>query len=320
MIGLTGQSAFLTAGRLPRPGETVSCDSLFFEPGGKGHNQAIACARMGVETVFIGALGRDANGEACRQALEREGITACLIPKEEPTAFAAITTDGEGENVVQVYPGAAGTLTPEELSGEAVRRAAEGSDWFLLQNELPAACLEASLRLAAACGSRVILNPAPAKGLTEAILEQCDIITPNYGEAKLLAGFSEGERPGDGALCRGLCRGGQGTALVTLGSEGILLIRDGACRRMQAFSCGRTVDTTGAGDTFNGVFAAMLASGKEPEEAAEIALVAAGISVTRQGAAGSIPTEAQVREGMRRRDFSGPAQTATPEPVRVSDL
>lgn len=299
VIGLTGQSAFLKTDHFPRPGETVSCASLFFEPGGKGHNQAVACARMGAETVFIGAVGEDANAEACRSALEREGIAACLIPKKEPTAFASITTDGTGENTVEVYTGAAGLLAPGDLAGNEIRKRVEDCAWFLLQNELSLECLEASLRLAASVGGRVILNPAPAENLTEAMLEQCDIITPNYGEAAALAGWPADRRPADEKLCACFSKRRNGDTLITLGGEGVWLIRNGVCRHMGAYSHGPVVDTTGAGDTFNGVLAAILAGGGTLEEAAGAAVIAAGISVTRRGAAGSIPTGTEVRNEMK---------------------
>ena len=160
VIGLAGQSAFMTADHFPEPGETITCGSLFFEPGGKGYNQAIACARMGVQTVFIGAVGDDVNAEECRCGLEKEGIISCLVKKKEPTAYAVITTDSEGENTVQVFGGASKSLGEADLYEDSIWREMKGCDYLLIQNELSEACLRASLKAAKELNIPVILNPA----------------------------------------------------------------------------------------------------------------------------------------------------------------
>lgn len=294
VIGLGGQSAFLSADRFPAPGETVTCTKLFFELGGKGYNQAVACARMGVQTVFIGGVGRDDNGRACREELTREGVTPCLIEKDAPTAFAVITTDSSGENTVSVFPGAAKALTPEDLHSEAVMSQLKECTCLLLQNELSASCLTEACGIGRELEIPVIFNPAPAENVPPEVMHACALITPNYGEAKHLAGFLEKEQPTGRELADRFAEQGILSAVITMGSQGAMVMEQGKLQHIRAFSLMPPVDTTGAGDTFNGVLTAMLALGNSVFDAASVASVAAGISVTRPGAAGSIPTKAEV--------------------------
>lgn len=294
VIGLGGQSAFLSTPHFPAPGETVSCSNLFFELGGKGYNQAVACARMGVSTVFIGAVGKDDNGKACKRELLREGITPCLIEKEIPTAFAVINTDAEGENTVCVYPGAAKELTPEDLRQASVMEQLRTCTCLLLQNELTAACLEEACRIGKELGIPVILNPAPAMQLNWSMLKKCRLITPNYGEAVQLAGLSDQDEPDGQTLVQVFRRKGISQAVITMGAQGAILMDGDTVRRIPAFSLDTPVDTTGAGDTFNGYLAGALALGMTLYEASCMATVASGISVTRRGAVAGIPAREEV--------------------------
>ena len=294
VIGLGGQSAFLSAHHFPAPGETISCKELFFEPGGKGYNQAIACARMGVPTVFIGAMGKDDNGEICRKDLVRQGVIPCLVEKDTPTAYAVITTNVEGENTVSVFPGAAKELTLEDLHSQPVMEQLEQCTLLLLQNELSPQCLQEVSRIGRRLQIPVICNPAPAEGVPGEVLLSSRWVTPNYGEAKYLAGFTPDEMPTPRQLEDRFTRRGLPWCVVTMGGQGAAVISDGKITKIPAFTYGHAVDTTGAGDTFNGVFAAMLAKGETAVKAATMAAVAAGISVTRPGAAGSIPTKAEI--------------------------
>lgn len=295
VIGLAGQSAFMTADHFPAPGETIACSSLFFELGGKGYNQAIACARMGAETVFIGAVGDDANGAECKAELEKEGVTACLIKKAEPTAYAVITTRADSENTVAVYSGAAKTLSGKDLQREEIRKELADCDYVLLQNELSAECLEASFTLARQLHIPVIFNPAPADHIPPELFADCEVITPNYGEAKVLAGFAGSEEPSEQEFLEAVRKLGVKKAVITMGSKGALLVDGEKASMIPAVSCGPAIDTTGAGDTFNGTLTAALALEKSLEEAAKLAAIAAGISVTRRGAAGSIPTREELK-------------------------
>ena len=296
VIGLGGQSAFLSAAHFPAPGETVSCRDLFFEPGGKGYNQAIACARMGVETVFVGAVGKDDNAAACRKDLMRQGVIPCLVEKKIPTAYAVIMTDKNGENTVSVFPGAAKALTPEDLRSEQVLAQLRDCSHLLLQNELTPECLLEACRLGRELHIPVIFNPAPAGNIPREALECSALITPNYGEAKQLAGFGETEHPTGEALAERFAEQGIYNAVITMGGDGAILMEQGKISAIPAFSAGTAVDTTGAGDTFNGFLTGALALGKPLQEAAKLAAVAAGISVTRPGAAGSIPTMSEIEK------------------------
>ncbi len=296
VIGLTGQSAFLQAEYFPRPGETISCKGLFFEPGGKGHNQAIACRRTGARTLLVSAVGQDPNGEACRAALLREGMELCLIKKQAPTAFAVITTVADGENVVEVFGGAAAELRAGDLESKEVRQGMQGCDYLLLQNELPEECLKAAIDIAQDSHIPVILNPAPAGKLAPSLLSKCWLITPNYGEAKQLAGLRPEEEPSMERLAKFFRENGIENTVITMGSQGAMLITDSLCKRIPPFQAGTVIDTTGAGDTFNGFLAGMLAGGASLEQAVRWAVTAAGISVTRPGAAGSIPTMTEIKK------------------------
>lgn len=294
VIGLGGQSAFLAADHFPAPGETISCNSLFFEPGGKGYNQAIACARLGVGTLFIGAVGNDSSAKECRQALEQEGIKVHFVEKSQPTAYAVITTIPSGENTVQVFGGASKCLTESDLREKALVNELQEYDYILLQNELSPDCLNAAVKMAKELGIAVVLNPAPAENISPELFRACDVITPNYGEAKYLTGFADDEEPSEQELVNAFKKMGAKNVVVTMGSRGALIIDEKGYKLIPAFQCGEAVDTTGAGDTFNGTLTAALAMNKNLEEAARIAVVAAGISVTRHGAASSVPFKIEV--------------------------
>lgn len=298
VAGLTGQSAFLRTESFPRPGETISCNGLFFEPGGKGHNQAIACARTGAKTSFIGAVGLDDNGEACEIALKQEGIRTLLIKKDTPTAFAVITTDADGENTVEVFGGAAKMLRAQDLARQEVRDILQDCDFLLMQNELPRDFLEHAIDIAEEAMVPIIFNPAPAAGLEPGLLAKCWMITPNYGEAKMLAGFAPEVQAEDKDILHAFTAKGIKRAAVTLGAEGVLVINDGRFWRAPAFAVAHTVDTTGAGDVFNGILAGTLALGMRLEAAVQTAITAAGTSVTRRGAAGSIPSAEEISHWM----------------------
>ena len=269
VIGMVGNSAFLSVDHFHRPGETVVADSVHYEPGGKGYNQAVAAGRYGVETSFLGAVGTEFY-EEIRDFLLKDGITPVLCRKDAPTAFAAILTDAKGENRVTVYQGA--TLAAEDLEGYAQYIA--DADVLLLSNEIPETVNIAAAKLAAKHGTFVILNPAPARPVPEELSRYVGLFTPNEHEALTL-----GERQ---------------NMVVTLGGDGCLLRQTGV--RIPAARVEKVVDTTGAGDTFNGVLAAELAKGTALPQAAERAVVAAGISVTRPFAATAVPYGQEVQE------------------------
>ena len=298
VIGLAGQSAFLSESRFPVPGETVSCSELFYELGGKGYNQAIACARMQVPTAFIGAMGNDMWADACFQELNTEGITTCLIPKQMPSAFAVITRIPDGENTVQVFPGAAKQLEPKDLHRPEVQKILQCSKWLLLQNELNTSVLVEACAIAKEFNLKVILNPAPAGDIPRCVLDTSILITPNYGEACALVGIAEAEKPDPMLLAEALRQQHLPDAVITLGGDGCMIVTSEEILKIPAFSYGKVTDTTGAGDTFNGVLTAMLSRNLSLELSARYAAVAAGIGVARPGAAGSIPYGNEIEQNI----------------------
>jgi ribokinase len=267
VIGLVGNSAFLSVDKFHEGGETIHARSVHFEPGGKGYNQAVAAARYGAAVSFLGAVGKDGY-ESIRAFSEAEGIEAMLVKKQDATAFAAIITNAEGANQVTVYPGA--RLDAADVS--LFERQIAEADVLLINNEVPEEVNVRAVEIAKANGTRVILNPAPARKTSPYILENVSLFTPNEHETE------------------GLEK--KANLVVTLGAKGCLLKETG--ETVPAVHVGDTVDTTGAGDTFNGVLAVMLAEGATLREAAERASIASGIGVTRKFAASSIPTKADI--------------------------
>ena len=262
VIGLTGTSVFMRVPRFHTGGETIHAESLHVEYGGKRFNQAVAAARWDAEVAFLTAVGA-ADAAPVRDTLAAEGIVHAVVAKEGPSAYAAILTDPAGETRVTVYPGA--RLAPEDVDAFAPQIAS--ADILLLANEVNAEVNLRAADIAAHHGVRVILNPAPARPLPRALVERLWLATPNAFEDEGLEDVPE--------------------TVVTLGADGCRIRSTG--RRLPAPSCGPAVDTTGAGDTFNGVLAACLSRGRTLEEAAAEANSAAARSVTRPYVLPAIP-------------------------------
>jgi ribokinase len=285
---------FLTP-RLPAWTETVLGSGFRIGPGGKGSNQAIAVARLGAPVQFLAKIGRDEFGAMARGIYEMEGVgTGFLFESADlPTGAAAIIIDDkQGENAIIVVPGAAAMLSPAEidLAGEAIGRSAV----FLTQLEVPLPLVTHGLAEARRRGVTTILNPAPAFPLSDALLALVDILTPNETEAAMLSGLpvtspEEAERAADALIARGA-----GAVVVTMGAAGALLRRDGKTVLVPAVKAGPVVDTTGAGDSFNGAIAVALSEGKTLEEAIGFACAVAGLKVTRAGAGAAMPLRAEV--------------------------
>ena len=262
VIGLAGTSAFLRVPRFHAGGETVHADALHVEYGGKGFNQAVAAARWGAETSFLAAVGA-ADAGPMGAVLDGEGIAHRLVVKEGASAYAAILTDPSGETRVTVYPGVRLDVADVEAFEEEIAAAAV----LLLTNEVPEAVNVRAVELAARHGTKVIFNPAPARPLPETILRGAWLFTPNAFET---AGLEANRN-----------------VVETRGGDGCFIRATG--RRVPAAPVGDVVDTTGAGDTFNGVLAAELAVGADLETACTIANAAAGRSVTKRYVLPSIP-------------------------------
>jgi ribokinase len=285
---------FLTP-RLPAWTETVLGSGFRIGPGGKGSNQAIAIARLAAPVQFLAKIGRDEFGAMARGIYEMEGVgTGFLFESADaPTGAAAIIIDDHaGENAIIVVPGAAAMLSTAEidLAGEAIGRSAV----FLTQLEVPLPLVAHGLAEARRRGVTTMLNPAPAFPLDDDLLRLVDILTPNETEAAMLSGLpvttpEEAERAADALIARGA-----GAVVVTLGAAGALLRRDGRTVMVGAVRAGPVVDTTGAGDSFNGAIAVALSEGKTLEEALGFACAVAGLKVTRPGAGAGMPNRAEV--------------------------
>jgi ribokinase len=281
--------------KLPAWGQTILGSAFKLGPGGKGSNQAVAAARLGVPVTFISKLGRDAFGELARKTYAAEGIDARFVFEtlDEPTGGAAIIIDEvSGENAIVVVPGACYNITSEEIA--RARDAIKGAAIFMTQLELRLPAVEEGLALARSLGVPTILNPAPAQLLPESIYALCDYVTPNETEAAGLAGepvtnVKEAEAAAEVLLSRGA-----GAVVVTLGAQGALVRTSKITKLVPAIDAGPVVETTGAGDAFNGGFAVALAEGRDIVEAARFGCAVAGISVTRHGTAPSMPSRAEV--------------------------
>jgi ribokinase len=285
---------FLTP-KLPAWTETVLGSGFRIGPGGKGSNQAIAIARLAAPVQFLAKIGRDEFGAMARGIYETEGVGTNFLfeSTDAPTGAAAILIDDSaGENAIIVVPGAAAMLSTAEidLAGDAIGRSAV----FLTQLEVPLPLVAHGLAEARRRGVTTILNPAPAFPLSDALLGLVDILTPNETEAAMLSGLpvttpEEAERAADALIARGA-----GAVVVTMGAAGALLRTRGRTVMVDAVRAGPVVDTTGAGDSFNGAIAVALSEGRTLEEAIGFACTVAGLKVTRAGAGAAMPHRAEV--------------------------
>jgi ribokinase len=285
--------AFRT-GRIPAWGETLLGKSFQLGPGGKGSNQAVAAARAGGRVSFISRLGQDPFGDMARNLYKTEGIdTRFLFSTASATGAATIIIDAEkGENAIIVVPGACFELTSAEV--DQARELIAASSVFIAQLELSLTVVEHGLALARALGVPTILNPAPAAPLPESIYQYIDYITPNESEAAALTGIpvatiADAEKAADAFLARGVSN-----AIITLGAQGAFVKNARVKAHVPAVNAGPVVETTGAGDAFNGGFAVALSEGMDLVEAARFGCAAAGISITRPGTAPSMPTRAEI--------------------------
>ena len=294
ILGVFVADAAYRASRQPTMGETILGSSFALGPGGKGSNQAVAAARCNAEVSFISRLGQDAFAQMALDMYAAEGIDARIEQTSDSyTGSAYIFIDDKtGDNAIIVCPGAAGTISPEYIDGmaEVIKRA----DVFVTQLEQPLDAAEHALALARQAGVITILNTAPAEAIDDSVFKLCDYVTPNETEVEAYTGvkvvsIDDAKKAGDVLLEKGV-----GTALITLGEQGALLHNAEQSVHIPAVIAGEVVETTGAGDAFNGGFAAALAQKQSPVDAAHFAAAVAGLSVTRAGTAPSMPTRAQV--------------------------
>ena len=294
ILGIFVADLAFRSARMPAVGETIAGSRFAMGPGGKGSNQSVAAARAGGRVTFISKIGKDAFGDIALATWKREGITAKVTQSAEQETGAAFiyVNEKSGENAIIVVPGAAASLTTGDV--EAAADAIRNAKVFVTQLEQPLDAARRGLEIAKQAGTITVFNPAPAEPVDDAIFPLCDYVTPNESEAATLTGLKvetvdDAKRAGDAFLKKGV-----GTALITLGEKGALLHGKDRSVLVPAFQAGPVVETAGAGDAFNGGFAAALAKGMKPEEAARFGCAVAGISVTRPGTAPSMPSLAEV--------------------------
>ncbi len=274
VIGICGNSIFMYADHFHESGETLVADSVFEEIGGKGINQAVAAKRMGAEVSFLCAIGDDENGKKSIQAAKDEGINACFkIKCGKATPFAFILTDKNGENRVTEYKSA--ELDADDVSsfeGEIAK-----SDILLLQQEVPESVNEKAVEIAEKYGVKVILNPAPIRDIPNMLAEKVFAVTPNQQEMQAI----------DKSRFK--------NCITTLGKDGCSINNADTVCGIEV----KAVDTTGAGDTFNGTLAVCIAEGMSLKDACVYAVTASGISVSKKYVLNSIPYREEVERRLK---------------------
>lgn len=295
VVGAINVDLVVAADRLPGPGETVVGPGLERHGGGKGANAAVAAARVGAAVRLVGAVGDDATGSGAIAELTADGVdvTGVAVLAGVATGVALIVVDGKGENQIAVGAGA-NARVDADLVTAALRTALPGAGCVLVSTEIPSDAVAAAVEAAVAAGVRCVLNPAPVIPVVAELAGLGPILTPNAGELNDLLALNGGvpRAPGEGAA--GLAARTGAPVVVTLGGDGVLVADPGGTVDHVPPRPTTVRDTTGAGDTFNGVLAARLAAGDGVAEAVRTANLAASLSVRRVGARAGMPTRAEV--------------------------
>lgn len=289
VIGSSNTDMVVKSRHLPKPGETVLGGGFLMNAGGKGANQAVAAAKLGGDVTFMAKVGEDIFGQQAREGLEKYGIdtSSILVDKDYPSGVALIMVNDEGENSISVALGANGNLMPDDILG--LKPSIASADFVLIQLEIPLATVERAVALSSGLGKKVILNPAPARQLSSALLSAVYMITPNETEATLLTGVEVRDKRSAKQAAEALGHQGVASVIITLGEKGAYVF-SGEFQGMVSAPKVNAVDSTAAGDTFNGALCVALSEGKPLKEAVGFANKAAAFSVTRLGAQSSCPT------------------------------
>jgi ribokinase len=292
--------------RLPSLGETVLASGYRVDYGGKGSNQAVGCARLGAEVVFLARIGNDTFGEMALRLYREEGIDIAFVQQtnEHPTGVGFILVEaGTGNNSIALDPGANELLSAADVAQcDPVLKSAAV---VLTQLEIPIAAAEAALSHGRANGATTILNPAPVRPLPASVLQLVDVLTPNQTEAKVLTGRSPNARTEPEEVARDLIRAGVRQVVMTLGDKGALIGTASSFQHVPAMQLS-AVDTTGAGDAFNAGLATALASGENLEAAVEFAVVTGGLAITKEGVIPSLPRREEVAQFYQQRSLKPP--------------
>lgn len=295
VLGSINADHILNLESFPTPGETVTGNQYQVAFGGKGANQAVAAGRSGAKIAFIACTGDDDTGERVRKQLASDNIDIAPVSvvAGESTGVALIFVNAEGENVIGIHAGANAALTTDRV--EAQREIIANAEALLMQLESPVESVLAAAKIAHENHTTVVLNPAPARVLSDEQLALVDIITPNETEAEKLTGIRVENDEDAARAARALHDKGIGTVIITLGSRGVWASVNGEGRRVPGFKV-KAIDTIAAGDTFNGALVTALLEGKRMDDAIRFAHAAAAIAVTRKGAQPSVPWRKEIDE------------------------
>jgi len=316
VVGSVNVDLVIRGERLPTPGETVAGGTFERHHGGKGGNQAVAAARLGRPVLFVGAVGDDGFGVDARAALAAEGVDVSFLAtlEDQATGVALILVDRRGENLISVASGANAALEASTIEPALSRIGVHAGDVVLVCHELPTGTVREALGVGRATGAWTVFNPAPADGIDRTVLAAADVITPNRGELLTLAA-TEARRTGRASSSKaavaanipraarsllGSSAAGPGVGqavVVTLGASGALLVGPEATTDVPSIVVD-SVDTTGAGDAFNGALAVAIAEARPLEEAVRRAVVAGALATTRVGAREGMPTAAELEAAL----------------------
>jgi ribokinase len=298
VVGSSNTDMIIRVPRIPRAGETLLGGEFFTAAGGKGANQAVGAARAGGKVALIARVGRDTFGDQAIAGLLRDGVDVSRVFRDKLTGsgVALIFVAKDGENSIAVAGGANARLSPSDVKKAA--RVIRSAALLVAQLETPLATVTAAVELAAKAGVPVILNPAPARPLPNSLLERISILTPNETEAELLTGIKVTDAAGAAKACSKLRSRGVGIVILTLGKRGAFLADADGQRLVPGFKV-KTVDSTAAGDIFNGALSVALAEGKAVLDAVRFANAAAALSATRLGAQPSAPNRADIEKFIR---------------------
>jgi len=300
VIGSSNSDLIIRVPRIPRPGETLLGGTFMSAAGGKGANQAVGAARAGGKVAFIGRVGRDAFGDQAIASLRRDGVDVSRVFRDKlaPSGVALIFVARDGENSIAVAGGSNAKLSSADVRSAAglIRSAA----LLIAQLETPLATVAAAARAAVRAGVQIILNPAPARPLPNSLLKLISILTPNETEAEILTGVKVTDNAAAAKACEKLRSRGVGTVILTMGARGAYLADADGQGLVPGFKV-KALDSTAAGDIFNGALGVALAERKSLGDAVRFANAAAALSVTRLGAQPSAPVRAEIERFLRRR-------------------
>jgi len=299
VIGSSNTDMVIKLARIPRPGETLLGSEFLMGAGGKGANQAVSAARAGGKVTFIACLGRDIFGDQAMTGFLKDGINVDYIRREAsaPSGVALIFVGKDGENSIAVAGGANTRLNPAHV--RKAKRAFKAADTLLTQLETPLDTVFEAAKIGADTGLHVVLNPAPAQRLPSELLRLVSILTPNETEAEVLTGIKVINALSAAAAADRLLARGVATVIITLGARGAF-VASASIRQLVPAIRVKAVDSTAAGDVFNGALAVAISEGRSLLEAVRFANAAAAISVTRTGAQPSAPRRREIERLLRR--------------------